>query len=132
MQAFRVSVIANFAGDIAIDDISIADGLCSSIVAPTIPPIDGSTPAPSQWDCDFEDGNCGWAADTSDKLLWKRNQGPTPGDDTGPVTDHTTMGSQVTIQALQHIIPPIHHETTSFDESVLKILNCNRYFFERW
>nr|KAG5689551.1 hypothetical protein BaRGS_022054 [Batillaria attramentaria] len=65
-------------GDIAIDDISLRDGLCSS--------GGGSNPGT----CDFEDPQlCGYTQDTSDKFDWTRQARGTQSSRTGPSSDHT-------------------------------------------
>lgn len=73
----------SYAGDIAIDDVSLADGLCTSPTpspsAPTVTPF-----------CDFEANNCGYTQDTGDVFDWTRGKGSTSSRDTGPPNDHTT------------------------------------------
>lgn len=80
---FEGVVGRNSLGNIAIDDISIAPGVC-----PTAPQVAATGPG----DCAFEDDECGWsnpdARDTVDELDWER----TVATDGGrfPLTDHTT------------------------------------------
>ena len=82
-------------GDIALDDISIIEKLCSNIQPPTVPPIDATTPPPTQWDCDFETNLCGYVSTSSESIEWKRIKGPTPTQESGPETDHTTLSAEV-------------------------------------
>ena len=76
----------NGLGNIAIDDISIAPGVC-----PTAPQVAASSPG----DCSFEDDECGWqnpdSRDNVDELEWERNSAVDGGR--FPLNDHTT-GSQ--------------------------------------
>nr|XP_039270832.1 MAM and LDL-receptor class A domain-containing protein 1-like [Styela clava] len=61
-------------GDIAIDDVSIPDGLC-----PTTPDV-----------CDFENGNCGYTQGNQDDQDWILTSGASSSTSTGPqVGDHT-------------------------------------------
>ena len=76
----------NGLGNIAIDDISIAPGVC-----PTAPQVAAASPG----DCSFEDDECGWqnpdSRDNVDELEWERNSAVEGGR--FPLNDHTT-GSQ--------------------------------------
>lgn len=60
-------------GDIALDDIDVADGPC--------PPLQA---------CDFETDTCSWKNVLGDNFNWTRDSGGTPSLGTGPSTDHTT------------------------------------------
>ncbi|XP_077978860.1 MAM and LDL-receptor class A domain-containing protein 1-like [Glandiceps talaboti] len=65
----------DFQGDIAVDDITLSDGICS---------------VPATIDCDFEDDHiCGYDQDTSDDFDWTRGSGSTLSNNTGPSYDHT-------------------------------------------
>ncbi|XP_072182120.1 MAM and LDL-receptor class A domain-containing protein 1-like [Diadema setosum] len=69
----RATLGTNKVGNIAVDDLDIADGECSK------PGF-----------CDFEDNLCGWTNEQNDDTLdWLRNNGATPSKYTGPLTDHT-------------------------------------------
>ncbi|XP_033753484.1 MAM and LDL-receptor class A domain-containing protein 1-like [Pecten maximus] len=61
-----------YAGDIALDDITVNTGNC---------PQDGT--------CDFENGLCGYVQSVSDVFDWTLNSGRTSSAATGPPTDHT-------------------------------------------
>ena len=64
----------SWAGDIALDDISLQDGQC-----------------PPQLQCSFEDPNlCGWNNVHGDNFDWTRANGYTASRGTGPSFDHTT------------------------------------------
>ncbi|XP_035658189.1 MAM and LDL-receptor class A domain-containing protein 1-like [Branchiostoma floridae] len=74
----------SFRGDIAIDDVTWRDGVCSST---------GSDPG----DCDFEYGPCTWSnTQTGDDFDWTEGQGSTGTSGTGPTADHTTGNDQGT------------------------------------
>ena len=60
-------------GDIALDDLDVADGAC---------------PAAKQ--CDYETDMCGWTNSPGDDFDWSRDSAGTPSLGTGPTTDHTT------------------------------------------
>lgn len=64
----------SYAGDIALDDLSITNGLC--------PPFEY---------CSFEKSKlCGWTNEpTKDDFDWTRARGATASVRTGPSTDHT-------------------------------------------
>lgn len=64
---------SSYMGDIALDDIDVADGPC---------------PPPKA--CDFETDMCSWQNTAGDQFDWKRDSGGTPSLGTGPTTDHTT------------------------------------------
>ncbi|XP_077978861.1 MAM and LDL-receptor class A domain-containing protein 1-like [Glandiceps talaboti] len=98
-------------GDIAIDDITFADGVC-----PTPPPpcefecndgtgtclpmtqvcdfnsdcLDGADEAVCGYHCTFEQDQCGWNDTSNGQYKWKRWRGATPASNTGPSYDHTT------------------------------------------
>ena len=64
---FEGVVGRNKLGNIALDDISIAPGVC-----PTAPQVAATTPG----DCSFEDDECGWSnpdqREGVDELDWER------------------------------------------------------------
>ncbi|ESO97870.1 hypothetical protein LOTGIDRAFT_152977 [Lottia gigantea] len=63
----------SFQGDIALDDISVTDGLCGSLSS-----------------CGFEDKTiCGYQQDAKDNFNWFQNFGSTGSSFTGPPNDHT-------------------------------------------
>ena len=65
---------SSWAGDIALDDISMQDGQC-----------------PPQTQCSFEDQKlCGWKNIHGDNFDWTRANGLTASLGTGPSFDHTT------------------------------------------
>lgn len=65
---------SSWAGDIALDDISMQDGQC-----------------PTQLQCSFEDPKlCGWKNIHGDNFDWTRANGYTASIGTGPPFDHTT------------------------------------------
>ncbi|XP_061173555.1 MAM and LDL-receptor class A domain-containing protein 2-like [Saccostrea echinata] len=75
----------SYQGDIALDDISLNQGLCPG--SPT---------------CDFEDGMCGYTQDVSDQFDWTLHSSRTVSTSTGPVSDHTygtAQGHYVYIEA---------------------------------
>lgn len=64
----------SYMGDIALDDVDVADGPC---------------PAPKA--CDFETDMCKWTNVLGgDQFNWTRDSGGTPSLGTGPSADHTT------------------------------------------
>ncbi|XP_069046931.1 MAM and LDL-receptor class A domain-containing protein 1 [Lepisosteus oculatus] len=77
-------------GDVALDDIQLLLGLCStspSVTAvPTLPP----TQMPGANDCDFEVDLCGWQQDPNEGSDWRRQQGSMGTGSLGPAEDHTT------------------------------------------
>jgi len=80
---FEGVVGRNKLGNIAIDDISIAPGVC-----PTAPQVAATGPG----DCSFEDDECGWSnperRDGVDELNWERTN--SVDGNRFPLTDHTT------------------------------------------
>ena len=62
----------SYQGDIALDDITLNQGLCPG--SPT---------------CDFEDGMCGYTQDVSDQFDWTLHTSKTVSTFTGPISDHT-------------------------------------------
>ncbi|XP_066300036.1 MAM and LDL-receptor class A domain-containing protein 1-like [Branchiostoma lanceolatum] len=65
----------SFRGDIAIDDIMLADGACTYV---------------GEHVCDFEDPNlCGYTQDGNDDFDWTQQSSSTGTTNTGPTTDHT-------------------------------------------
>lgn len=72
--AFEATYSPDVKGVIALDQISIS----------------GKCPTPKY--CDFESGTCGWTNDTSADFQWTRSNGATDSLNTGPQTDHTTLG----------------------------------------
>ena len=63
----------DYMGDIALDDLDVADGAC-----------------PTATQCDFETDVCGWTNVPGDNFDWTRDSTGTPSLGTGPSTDHTT------------------------------------------
>lgn len=108
----------NVFGDIAIDDISMLDNSCSTIPSATPPSscaykcsnggqcisssklcdfvkdcADGGDELRCGYDCTFENGQtCRWTSSSQSSFTWKRFKGATPDSNTGPSTDHTTLG----------------------------------------
>ncbi|KAK3609972.1 hypothetical protein CHS0354_011808 [Potamilus streckersoni] len=64
----------SYHGDIAIDDVTIANGKCSGTI----------------FECDFEQNECGMKESNTDNFDWIRQKGGTSSTGTGPDTDHTT------------------------------------------
>lgn len=84
-----------YAGDIALDDISVTNGPCT----------------PSKI-CDFEIDQCGYANDPLFPLKWIRDNNGTSSVGTGPSVDHTT-GSDKGMLA---------KDTISLSEIIMEIL----------
>ena len=63
---------SGYRGDIAIDDVKMASGPCSTIGT-----------------CNFEKNLCGWTQRQDDMFDWLRRRGSTPSAGTGPTSDHT-------------------------------------------
>ncbi|CAH3118157.1 unnamed protein product [Pocillopora meandrina] len=92
-----------YRGDIAIDDILITSGDCTTFPANADPnPVTTSMPtattqftlpptiAPSLYNCDFESGFCNYTQEhITDIFNWTRHQGGTYSGGTGPTADHT-------------------------------------------
>ena len=92
-----------YRGDIAIDDILITSGDCTTFPANADPnPVTTSVPtattqftlpptiAPSLYNCDFESGFCNYTQEhITDIFNWTRHQGGTYSGGTGPTADHT-------------------------------------------
>uniref|UniRef100_A0A2C9KBP7 MAM domain-containing protein n=1 Tax=Biomphalaria glabrata TaxID=6526 RepID=A0A2C9KBP7_BIOGL len=78
---FEGTVGSSYSGDIALDDILVTNGTCSS-VAFASGNIYNST-------CTFETDLCGFTQDTTDNFDWDRHKGYTSTITTGPTTDHT-------------------------------------------
>nr|XP_039272221.1 MAM and LDL-receptor class A domain-containing protein 2-like [Styela clava] len=80
-QAFTIVfegvVGSSYLSDIAIDEITISDGLCG-----VQQPQDG-------YICIFESDQCGYTNDPSDNFDWTYQQGGTTSGHKGPATDHT-------------------------------------------
>ncbi|XP_072179347.1 MAM and LDL-receptor class A domain-containing protein 2-like [Diadema setosum] len=49
-----------------------------------------TTQGPNNFDCDFENGICGWQQSYYDDFDWTRHSGSTSSSSTGPSGDHTT------------------------------------------
>ena len=78
-----------YQGDIAIDDIKLTKGACSS---------PGS--------CNFENGRCTWTnAQTGDDFDWRVGSGTTSTFGTGPSKDHTTGTARGHYQYLEASFP---------------------------
>jgi len=112
---------SGYRGDIAIDDILIKDGDCSTLPAsanPITPPT-VTTPVvttpftlpppipPSLYNCDFEIGLCNYTQEhITDVFNWTRHQGGTYSGGTGPAMDHTKLQGVVGANgpgSLQHM-----------------------------
>ena len=80
---FEAVVGRNSLGNIAVDDVSMARGVC-----PTSPQVAATSPG----DCAFEDDECGWSnpqrRDDIDELDWERTEAA--GGGRFPLSDHTT------------------------------------------
>ena len=78
----------SWAGDIALDDISIQDGQC-----------------PVQLQCSFENPQiCGWTNVHGDNFDWTRANGYTASIGTGPAYDHTTGTSSGKVFVLKSLL----------------------------
>jgi len=104
-KVFFEGVVGGIAGDIAIDDVNVANGWCAyspanaqpASVTTTQPPTTASTaatatppPNPQSVTCDFEAGLCSWTQLHDDNFDWTRHQGSTSSTNTGPSGDHTS------------------------------------------
>lgn len=54
-----------------------------------VPTVSMATAPPSQANCHFDSGFCGWKQDKTDNFDWSRQKGPTSSLNTGPTSDHT-------------------------------------------
>ncbi|CAH3142232.1 unnamed protein product [Porites lobata] len=86
---------SSYAGDIAIDDVSLVPGSCSSVTPPPpstpAPPTPSVTPCPPPAiTCNFDVSMCGFQQDKNDKFDWTRHKGATLSSGTGPSGDHTS------------------------------------------
>jgi hypothetical protein len=71
------TVGSSYRGDIAIDDVNLNQGSCSSTTSDPL-------------SCDFEDGVlCQYTQDTTDNFDWTRQQRNTASVGSGPTNDHT-------------------------------------------
>ncbi|XP_025084901.1 MAM and LDL-receptor class A domain-containing protein 1-like [Pomacea canaliculata] len=94
---FEVSRGENDYGVIALDDISFTESVCMGqpqfaapeYSLPPIPKLPTTTPVPSPYDCDFEQGLCQWIQDTSDDFDWILSVGTLSSQNTAPSFDHT-------------------------------------------
>ncbi|KAM7427033.1 hypothetical protein ABFA07_021757 [Porites harrisoni] len=94
---------SSYTGDIAIDDVSLVPGSCSSVTPPppstpapptpsvkTRPPSTPAPPTPSTFFCNFDQSMCSFVQASNDKFDWTRHKGATSSSSTGPSSDHTT------------------------------------------
>ena len=89
--AFEGVVGAGFKGDVAMDDISIADGACAAL---------GS--------CNFEQDLCDWTnSNSGDNFDWERAQGATVTTGTGPGIDHTLKTAHGTYLYIESSAPRV-------------------------
>ncbi|XP_033751988.1 MAM and LDL-receptor class A domain-containing protein 1-like [Pecten maximus] len=98
-------------GYVAIDDIAFSVGTCQvlpvdAMSGNTLPPVStpsttaSPTTAPSQYDCNFDNGICTWTQNKDDQFDWTRKRGSTGTGGTGPSSDHTSgSGSYLYIEA---------------------------------
>ncbi|XP_071828952.1 scavenger receptor cysteine-rich type 1 protein M130-like isoform X6 [Apostichopus japonicus] len=80
---------SSYTGDIALDDIDIANGSCSFVTS-TPETTTFVTTLTGDLDCDFETGLCSYSQSYNDQLDWTRRTGSTPSYSTGPYYDHTS------------------------------------------
>ncbi|GAB0193587.1 IgGFc-binding protein [Grus japonensis] len=82
----------------------------------TSPPIPGSTPPPEcNFACTFDDDFCEWVQADYSSIDWIRHKGPTPTQNTGPASDHTTgdgyyiylQGSNALPGFAAHLVSPV-------------------------
>ncbi|XP_077864144.1 MAM and LDL-receptor class A domain-containing protein 1-like [Saccoglossus kowalevskii] len=82
-------------GNMAIDDTDLYPGSCNTEPPVITRPTDATpepTQPPSEWDCDFEEGDiCTWEQESfpNDLFNWDVQQGDTGHSNTGPPADHT-------------------------------------------
>ncbi|XP_022097778.1 MAM and LDL-receptor class A domain-containing protein 1-like isoform X1 [Acanthaster planci] len=88
---FEGVVGIDYTGDIALDDVEIADGLCPATIPPPTTPSPPPTYPPNSHDCNFEQGICQWTQVTGsgDQFDWTLATGTTGSIGTGPAGDHT-------------------------------------------
>ncbi|CAM4977745.1 unnamed protein product [Rotaria socialis] len=103
--AFEGVVGSSFQGDIAVDDISLANGPCEE---------EGS--------CNFEDGTfCGfYNPKDEDNFDWALNQGGTISFDTGPTVDHTTGTSVGYYAYIESSFPQNHGDKAWLVSEILE------------
>uniref|UniRef100_A0A8C4Z5E9 Zonadhesin n=1 Tax=Gadus morhua TaxID=8049 RepID=A0A8C4Z5E9_GADMO len=89
--------------DVAIDDISIQFGSCSSedvrYHGPPCVPAPGQTGRVCKMNCDFEQDLCEWNQMVTDVFDWTRHNGSSPTIRTGPSSDHMAGGHYLYIEA---------------------------------
>ncbi|XP_014680991.1 PREDICTED: MAM and LDL-receptor class A domain-containing protein 1-like [Priapulus caudatus] len=100
------TVGSSWFGDISLDDVIVFDGGC-----------------PHTKQCHFEQNFCEFTHDSTAKFKWKRGQGGTPQQGTGPTLDHTTntttgyfvyidqvrnpVGSKARMESMQYDYTPV-------------------------
>eukprot|EP00794_Sanderia_malayensis_P017044 gene17044-18759_t len=98
---------------------------------------DGSDEARCPSTCDFESGECGWRnTRIGDRMDWRRHQGKTPSNGTGPPTDHTkntTLGYYVYLEASQWgggVYPNAHYLSPTY---IRGSRNCKlNFWYNMW
>ncbi|CAF0741650.1 unnamed protein product, partial [Brachionus calyciflorus] len=88
--------------DIALDDFVFFNSFCQYTPSTAIPSVISTTPmttstrtfkpittTPTSFDCDFENGLCGWTLDPSQPILWQRKKASTSSSAWQPSTDYS-------------------------------------------
>ena len=108
---------SSYTSDIAIDDIVLTPGSCTGVPLTTpsscllkcantqtcvagnkvcdfnMDCTDNSDETPCGYNCNFENSTCKWVNKAGTSYVWLQGQGATPTANTGPTTDHTTLGT---------------------------------------
>ncbi|KAH9494980.1 hypothetical protein Btru_018316 [Bulinus truncatus] len=136
------TVGSSYEGDLAIDDIYFSNDNCAinppnatlsgSITISTVTPstTPQSTSVPTPYDCNFENGFCAWAQDTTDMFDWTRSQGPTGSSQTGPLVDHTKGTAQGWYAYIEASSPRLPNDTARLiSQTISPGQRCLRFYY---
>ena len=91
-------------------------------------------PAPSIYDCTFEQNFCSWTQSLADNFNWTRQQGASPSLQTGPDSDHTTGGSQGYYVFIETSVPRKPNETAQLVSAMIPAtrLKCLGFWYHMY
>ncbi|XP_025085528.1 MAM and LDL-receptor class A domain-containing protein 1-like [Pomacea canaliculata] len=114
---FEGVIGSSYLGDIAIDDITVANGPC-----------------PDTSSCDFETGLCLWTNvhDGTDKFDWLRMRGITDSQYVGPVNDHTLNTSNGFYVFMEAQPPRVAGDNARLASQVFPASPGHAYCFSFW
>ncbi|XP_022097819.1 MAM and LDL-receptor class A domain-containing protein 1-like [Acanthaster planci] len=98
----------------------------------TAAPASVTTPQPTNWNCNFEQGICTYSQATDDDFDWTRDYGGTPSQSTGPSFDHTKGDASGFYMYIETSSPRVQGEKARFQSDIIPAVTSSRMCVTFW